>query len=476
MQYFNLKKKEFNSLIMRKIVLLLIFIFAIQLVQAQEKQPIVVYKLDLKDMVAPAMWRTTQKALQKAKEADAQLLLLEMNTYGGLVESADSIRTAILNLDIPSICFINNNAASAGALIAISCDSIYMRPGASFGAATVVNQTGEAMPDKYQSYMRSTMRATAEAHGKYAEVVDGDTLWVWHRDPKIAEAMVDSRIIVAGIIDSSKVLTFTPNEAIENNYCEGLAENVEEVLEKAGYTNYVIKEYKLTNLEMIIGLLMSPYLQSILIMIMIGGIYFELQTPGVGFPIAASLVAALLYFAPLYLEGIASNWEILFFIVGLILIAVEVFAIPGFGVAGVAGSVLIITGLAMAMVENIEFEFSTFYFTPVLKAFALVLGSGLIAFLVMLFSADRLLNSPALKFITLQTKEDRDDGYLSFDIGLDDIVGKNGLAITVLRPSGKISIENKIYDAISEYEYIEKSTKVKVTKFEHGQLYVISIA
>ena len=141
--------------------------------RAEEK---VVYKLNIKQEITRATWRQTQQAFEAADSLGAGLFLIHLNTYGGTVLDADSIRTRILQSRIPVVVFIDNNAASAGALISLACDSIYMRPGGSIGAATVVNQTGIPMPDKYQSYMRSTMRATAEAHGKDTLVVAGDTL------------------------------------------------------------------------------------------------------------------------------------------------------------------------------------------------------------------------------------------------------------------------------------------------------------
>ena len=134
----------------------------------------------------------------------AQYILIHMNTYGGMVNIADSIRTKILNSSIPVMVFIDNQAISAGSLISIACDSIYIRPGGSIGAATVVNQTGEAVPDKYQSFMRSTMRATAEAHGKDTIIEGNDTIIRWHRDPKIAEAMVDPVLKVEGGPNNTK--------------------------------------------------------------------------------------------------------------------------------------------------------------------------------------------------------------------------------------------------------------------------------
>ena len=159
-----------------------------------------VYKFDIKREIGPAAWRQTKDAFEEADSLDADLILIHMNTYGGMVIHADSIRTAILNSKKPVYVFIDNNAASAGALISIACDSIYMRSGANIGAATVVNQTGQAMPDKYQSYMRSTMRATAEAHGKDTIIQAGDTIYKWKRDPLIAEAMVDPRTYIENVI------------------------------------------------------------------------------------------------------------------------------------------------------------------------------------------------------------------------------------------------------------------------------------
>lgn len=144
-----------------------------------------VYKYDIKEDIArPAVYKT-QKAFEEADSLGADLVLIHMNTYGGAVDAADSIRTRILQSKIPVMVFIDNNAASAGALISIACDRIYMRTGSNMGAATVVDATGQVVPDKFQSYMRSTMRSTAEAKG---------------RDPEIAQAMVDPSFEIPGLV------------------------------------------------------------------------------------------------------------------------------------------------------------------------------------------------------------------------------------------------------------------------------------
>ncbi len=435
-----------------------------------------VYVFDIKRMIANPIWRTTQKAFEEAEEVGADYIVVHMNTYGGQVDIADSIRTKILNSDIPVFVFIDNQAISAGALISIAADSIYMRPGASIGAATVVDGVGQEVPDKYQSFMRSVMRSTAEAHGKKIRITDEDTLMVWHRDPNIAQAMVDPRVYIEGITDTGEVLTLTTGEAIRYGFCEGEALSISELLEKAGIRDYTIVRYTPTTLENVILFFLNPIVSGLLIILIVGGIYFELQSPGVGFPIMAAIAAAILYFAPLYLEGIASNWPIVLFVAGIILLAIELFAIPGFGVSGVAGIVAIITGLTISMADKITWNTDRIDtgITEMFMALSIVLSSMIVAFIGSLWLTRRLLGpSSILGTLTLQTIQETDKGYISFDKGRQSsVVGMVGTAHTSLRPSGKVIIDNQIYDAKAEYGFIDKGSDIKVRREETGQLYV----
>jgi membrane-bound serine protease (ClpP class) len=461
----------------RKYLLLLLSIFLF--VSAGEisqvgNRKIIVYKYSINDQIAKPMWRTTQKSFEEALNLKADIILIQMNTYGGLVDIADSIRTKILNSKIPVYVFIDDNAASAGALISIACDSIYMRAGGKIGAATVVNQTAEAMPDKYQSYMRATMRATAEAHGKDTIIVGNDTIIKWKRDPKIAEAMVDPDMVVPEISDSGKVLTFTAEEAVKYGYCEGIVTGAADIMKKAGIENYEIIEYNPSLLDKIINFLLSPIVQGILIMLILGGLYFELQSPGVGLPGAAAVLGAILYFAPLYLEGLAENWEILVFIIGIILLAVEIFALPGFGVAGIAGIILMVTGLTMAMVDNLVFEGGDIWLAvnTVMRALMVVIVSLFLGVLASLYLGRKLLSTTSFAHISLKETQQKEDGFTSADLEAHKLVGLEGLAYTVLRPSGKVEVKGEIYDAKSEFGFIEKGSKIKVVRYETGQLYV----
>jgi membrane-bound serine protease (ClpP class) len=441
----------------------------------KEKKTLV-YTYSIKDNIAAPTWRTTKEAFEEALALEADAVILQLNTYGGEVSAADSIRTKLLNAPIPVYVFIDDNAASAGALIAIACDSIYMKPGGKIGAATVVNQTGEQVPDKYQSYMRATMRATAEAHGKDTLITGSDTLITWHRDPAIAEAMVDPKLYVEGISDTGQVLTFTASEAITHGYCEGTVNSLEEVIAKVGIEEYELRTYQPSSMDKVINFLINPLVSGVLIMIIIGGIYFELQSPGVGFALGASVVAALLYFAPLYLEGMAENWELILFIVGIILVMVEIFAIPGFGVAGIAGIIAMITGLTLSLIDNVVFEDPEFTgegLGILMKSLSLVLVAVLLGVIFSLWATRKLLTTTAFGNLSLKSEQRTEEGFIGVETEQLSLVGEEGVAHTVLRPSGRVMIKDKLYDAKSEYGFIEKGEAIRVIRYETGQVYVV---
>lgn len=459
---------------MRRLVTLLLILSLGFLAKANSNDTLLIYKFNIMEEIAPSVWHQTQKVFNNADSMNADLILIHMNTYGGTVVDADSIRTKIINSDIPVWVFIDNNAASAGALISVACDSIYMRPGANIGAATVVNQGGEKAPDKYQSYFRSIMRATAQSHGADTIIAGSDTTIRWFRDPKMAEAMVDEDVYIPGVVDTGKILTFTAMEAIDNGFCEGIADNIDELLEQANVKHYVIKEFKPTNIDLIIGFLTSPLISGILIMGILGGIYFEMQTPGIGFPLAIAVLAAIAYFAPLYLEGLAANWEIIIFIIGIILIALEIFVIPGFGIAGILGILLSIAGLTLSLLDNVVFNFDGVEVTSIIVALLTVTLSLFFGTIFSLWLSKTLftVNKGPLHNLALNSIQLKSDGFIGVDIHQQDMVGRKGSAYTVLRPSGKVKIDNEIWDAKANEGFIEKGESILVTKQEAGQLYV----
>ena len=435
-------------------------LLTISLVVSAQQPKVYYYKID--DNISKPALRLTEKAVKEAEAGKFDYLMLELNTFGGELDAADKIRTLLLNTTVPTLVFINNNAASAGALISIACDSIYMMPGASIGAASVVNESGEIMPDKYQSYMRSLMRTTAEHNG---------------RNPNIAQAMVDPDVVVPGVSEKGKVLTFTSEEAAKNGFCESVVNNREEALSYVSETPAEITEQELSVIDKIINFLVNPVVSGILIMCIVGGLYFELQAPGIGLPSVIAITAALLFFAPHYLEGLAAHWEILIFLAGLVLLMLEFFVVPGFGVTGISGIVLILASLVLTLVFNVGFKFN---FNPEFNASAyvskmtiLVLVCSLAGFFLALWLGKKLiLAETRFGSLALRTELESDKGFTSQDMRNEQYVGKEGVAQTILRPSGKINIDGEVLDATVEHGYVEAGEAVTVTKFENAQLFV----
>lgn len=452
---------------------LAILLLGIIQLTAQNKTPII-YKINIKQEIGSTTWNHLQNGLYLAEKEKADYIVLDMNTYGGYVTEADSMRTAILNSKIPVYVFINNNAASAGALISIACDKIFMRRSANIGAATVVDGTGEKAPDKYQSYMRALIRSTAESHGKDTITENGVTVTKWKRDPSIAEAMVDERVKVAILPDTTKVLTMTADEALSVGYCDGIAENISEIAVKyMGLENYELKAYNPSVFDYIKDFLTNGIVQSILIMIIIGGIYIELKTPGVGLPIAVAITAALLYFTPLYMDGYAQNWEIILFVVGLILIAFEIFVIPGFGVAGISGIILTAAGLFLALVGNVDLDFEGVSSDQALKSLITVIVGIFMSFIMIISLISRIGKEGSI-FRNIALTSDQ-EGFISVPEEQKQFIGQIAVAATVLRPSGKVILNGNYYDAVANRGFIEQGKTVKVIKYENSQLYVVEI-
>ena len=413
----------------------------------------VIYRIRLDQDIDKSSQRLVTLGLEKALEADSDYILLDLDTYGGAVDAADSIRSAILRCPVPVVAYINMQAASAGALISIACDSIYMKTGSSIGAATVVDQAGNVMPDKYQSFMRGMMRSTAQATG---------------RDPKIAESMTDT----------ANVLTLTPSEAIEVGYCEGIAESYTEVaVLLAGDDAFEVRNMsdEMTWLDRLIQFLLNPFLQSIFMMMIVGGIFVEIRTPGIGLPLLTAVIGALLYFAPAYLGHLAEYWEILLFVVGLILVGLEIFVIPGFGVAGISGIVLIVLSLALAMVDNAELWTweGKLNLEPILRPAGLVIISATAAIFGSVWLVKKLYATRSFDHIALRQEMKASDGFTGVVSGLESLIGEEVIVFTDMRPSGKVKTgDGRIHEAALKFGgYASKGESLRVVSAEQGRLY-----
>jgi membrane-bound serine protease (ClpP class) len=439
----------------KRLFLIAVFLFAgITTLLAQQK----VYVLDLKDEVNYASARYISRGFAAAAEAGADLIILHMDTYGGRVDYADSIRSRILDSKIPTAVFVDRNAASAGALIALACDSIYMAPGSSMGAATVVDgRTGEAAMDKYQSYWRGMMRATAESKG---------------RNPLIAEKMVDQNLEIANLSPKGQVITFTNQDAIAHGYSEGTKNNLQEVVAAFGMPSAQLIPYNGEPADTVIDFLNHPVVSAILLVCLFAGIFFELKTAGMGKGGVVALIAAFLFFVPHYINGLAESWEVAVFILGCILVALELFAIPGFGVAGITGILLVVVGVTAALLENngVSLEYVTL--PDVLRALAKVLILLASAILVVVWAAKLLVSSKVAHPFVDQSTQDKSAGYTALRSDLLELVGLEAEAVTDLRPVGHIYINGKQYDAEANEGYIGKGQRVIVERVKSLSLIV----
>jgi len=280
--------------------------------------------------------------------------------------------------------------------------------------------------------------------------------------------MVDESFAIDSIKKEGQIITFSTSEAIKYGFCEAKVESVDEILRRNNITDYAIERFELSVTDKIISIFINPFISGILILIILGGIYFEMQSPGIGFALLASVVAMVLYLVPYYLNGLADNWEIITLFLGIALLGVEIFVLPGFGVAGIAGITLTLGSLILVMVNNNVFDFEFVPANDLLFAMAAAFGGLLGGITVLFLAGGRLADSKFFKRVALT---DTQQGYTS-NFVKEPMTGKIGTAYTVLRPSGKVLIEGQLYDAFTRGEYIEKGETVEVLDEETTSLRV----
>jgi membrane-bound serine protease (ClpP class) len=415
-----------------------------------QEQKVLVAKIDGEiDLgLAPFVKRVVNTASSEKYDA----VIFEINTFGGRVDAATQIKDAILESKVLTIAFINKRAISAGALIALSCKKIAMASGSSIGATTVVDQTGAKVSEKYQSYMRSEMRATAEKNGRRTD---------------IAEGMVDERVVVPGLVDSTQLITLTSKEAMQYAISDTVINSLKEAADAFGFKNPKFVYLSSNWAEQFVRFLNNPIISSLLIMVGLIGLYTEIKTPGWGLAGTAGLIALALFFGTSVILDLASMWEILLFVLGVILILVEVFFIPGFGVPGVLGITLMLGSIFFSLF-NTEFIFDFSGLEMVIIQFAFTL-LGVVILMALLLRY--LPKSKPFGMFILKAETSSDEGFLS-NPDYHFLIDKKGITYTPLRPAGIIEIDNKRFDVVTEGEFVDSHKAVKVIKVEGVKIVV----
>lgn len=433
-------------------ILLLFFLILASFNYAQQKRVYIAYIEDEIDLgLAPYISRS----ISDAEKSGAAAIIFKINTFGGRVDAATQIKDAILASTIPTVAFVNNRAISAGALIALSCQTIVMASGSSIGAATVVDQTGDKVSEKYQSYMRSEMRSTAEKNGRRTDV---------------AEAMVDERVVIKGLVDSTQLATLTSEEALEYGMADTVLTKIDDILEFLDLKGAEVIRVESNWAEDVVRFLNHPLVSSLLIMIGFFGLFAEVKTPGWGVPGTAGLVSLALFFGASYILQLATIVEILMFVAGIILIATEIFVIPGFGIAGISGILLVVASLFLSLIGGRPFLDFEIISLAIIQLAGAITG----AFVLMLLLAKFLPKSTVFNRLVLSTATSTERGYIS-NPDFRSLVGKEGIALTTLRPAGTAEIDGEKVDVVTDSEYIRNGTKIKVIKTEGMRVVVAPV-
>ncbi len=392
-----------------------------------------------------------------ANEEKAAAVILEINTPGGRVDAALQIRDAIFEAKVPTIAFVNREAASAGALISLSCQKIFMAPGSSIGAVTPVDQSGKKASEKVVSYLRSVMRSIAQRNNRPVDIV---------------EAMVDEDIEIPKISEKGKLLTLTAKEAIDLKIADGIAEDLPDLLNQFGLKLESTIRTRISWSEKLVYFLTNPIISSLLLTIGIFGLIFEVRTPGWGIGGTLALIALTLFFGSHYLVNLAQWTEIVLFFVGVGLLILEAFVIPGFGIAGISGIIFILASFVLSLIGHI----GSVDTAEILNAISLVGVSFILAFILVLPIMKLLPKTRTFQKLVLNTAEKTKEGFRSTPKHYEQFIGQVGVSLSPLRPAGIAQFDDNRLDVVAEGEFIEQNSEIKVVKVEGYKIIVRQVS
>ncbi len=468
----NGQKARYPAVIQQSINPLLRFLIGLLLTlpafgNAQEQAPVLtkkplIYQIPIKKQIEPALLYVVRRGITEAKKEKADAIVFVMDTPGGGVNEAREIISLIGQIDVPVYTFVEKDAYSAGAIIALATKHIYMAPGSVIGAATPlmmspfggVEKMPEAIEEKMTSAVAALVRAAAEQGG---------------HDPQLGEAMVRRELgytVGTNVLSKAgKLLTLTASEA-EGILSEGTVKDVAAMLEKAGLPDAEIKTLEVTPAERIARFIAA--FAPILLMIGLGGIYIEVKTPGFGLPGIAGAAALVLFFFGHHLAGLAGMEDIIIFIIGFTLLILEVFVTPGFGVLGISGIALILVSLLNAMTWKMPGHFWPAFDDGTLHHAIGNLALGLIGTVVLGFLAGKYLpRSRVFRPMLL----DQQSGRTTMPEHAN-LTGKTGVAEMNLHPAGRALFGDERVSVITRGEFIDEGSAVRIVEV-HGNRIVV---
>jgi membrane-bound serine protease (ClpP class) len=421
---------------------------------AQTSGP-VVYVIAIEGMIDLGLAPFLSRTIRDAQAAGAAAVLLDINTFGGRVDAAVAMRDALINAPVRTIAFVNQRAISAGALIALACDTLIMVKGGTIGAATPVVGGGsgatQAADEKSVSYVRSEFRATAETR---------------NRPPEFAEAMVDADVEIAGVVEKGKLLTLTTSQALEHKVADRTADTLEAALAIAGLADAEVRIAQQTWAETLVRFLTHPIVSSLLMTVGLLGLLVEIRTPGFAVPGTIGLLSLGLFFWGHWIVQLAGWEELLLISIGVLLLALEVFVIPGVTVAGIGGVVALVAGLGMTLVG------AGATVSVILTALGRVAISILLAMAGALAFVRVLPRLPFGRRLVLEAGMPADRGYVSAPESDRQWLGRSGTALSPLRPAGIAEFDGARVDVVSDGGFIDAGSAIEVTRVEGNRIVV----
>lgn len=410
-----------------------------------------VYVIPVEQTIESGLQSFLTRAFAEAEKQNANHIILKINTLGGSVEAAMEIGELIRSSPIPTVAFIEAKAISAGSYIALNANQIVMAPASTIGAAAVVDISGKRIED-------SKVIATWVGEMESAASLN-------NRNTKYAAGMVDDRIVVEvpeidKTFKAGELIVFTDQEALKAGYAEAIKSNVNEVVQYLGVENAEIEVVKLTFAERLARVLTNPFVMPILLLVGLGGIVFELFAPGFGAPGIIGIVSFALYFFGNYIAGFAGVEHIILFVVGIVLLIIEMF-VPSFGILGISGVLCLFAGIVLAAYDR--------------EKALLSLGVAILIAVVLLFVLFKYFGHRGIwnRFI-LKEEFKTEAGYVT-TAPKDHLIGKQGVALTTLRPSGTAIIDDMQVDVVTSGQFIKASTPIEVFQVEGSRVVVREI-
>jgi membrane-bound serine protease (ClpP class) len=413
-------------------------------------QRALVYRVPVTGVVELGLAPFIRRSLRDAEKAGARAVVLDVNTLGGRVDAALAIVDDVGQSPVPVYAFVHPRAISAGALIAVSTDSVFMTPDALMGASTVVEGEGQAASEKAQSAMRAQYRALAERRGL---------------DPRVGEAMVDERIEIPGIDGPDRLLTLTTDEAVRVGYAIEVA-HFDAMLDALGLSGAEIVTPEPNWAESLVRFLTHPIVASMLLPIGMLGLIMEIKTPGFGFAGGIGFLALALFFGSHIIIGLAGWEDVLLLVLGVALLLLEIFVIPGFGIAGVLGLVAIGVAIFLALLGDLRTWHDVMRATGTFVSSLLIFAAALYLVIRQLPRGERRLG------ILLKAATGAEQGYLAGS-PRRDLVGQVGTALVDLRPSGSARFGDQRLDVVSEGGFVTRGTPVRVVRADAYRLVVV---